>query len=129
MPLAPGLTASVTLVVDDADTALALRSGDVPMLGTPRVIALAEQATCEAIEGQLPEGRTSVGYQVQRAHLSPTPVGGTVVAEATLEQIEGRRLTFRVAVHDPRGLVAAGRVTRVIVDRARFLERSHNEGR
>jgi fluoroacetyl-CoA thioesterase len=129
MPLAPGLTASVTLVVADADTALALRSGDVPVLGTPRVIALAEQATVEAIDGKLPEGRTTVGYQVQLAHLSPTPVGGTVVAEATLEQIEGRRLTFRVAVNDSRGLVAAGRVTRVIVERARFLERSLTEGR
>ena len=97
MLLAPGLTASVTLVVDDADTALALRSGDVPVLGTPRVIALAEEATIEAIGDALPEGRTTVGYQVQLAHLTPTPVGGTVVAEATLEQVEGRRLTFRVS--------------------------------
>jgi len=129
MPLEPGRTASVTLVVDEADTALALRSGDVPVLGTPRVIALAEQATVEAIEGTLPEGRTTVGYQVQLAHLSPTPIGGTVTAEATLEQVEGRRLTFRVAVNDARGLVAAGRVTRVIVERSRFLERSQNEGR
>ncbi len=51
------------------------------------------------------------------------------MAEATLEQIEGRRLTFRVSVNDARGLVAAGRMTRVIVERARFLERSHTEGR
>jgi predicted thioesterase len=129
MPLAPGLTASVTLVVDDADTALALRSGDVPVLGTPRVIALAEEATVQAVANTLPEGRTTVGYQVQLAHLTPTPVGGTVVAEATLEQVEGRRLTFRVAVNDARGLVAAGRITRVIVERARFLERAQTEGR
>ena len=129
MPLAPGLTASVTLVVDDADTALALRSGDVPALGTPRVIALAEQASIEAIASYLPAGRTTVGYQVQLAHLTPTSVGGTVVAEATLEQVEGRRLTFRVSVNDARGLVAAGRITRVIVERARFLERAQNEGR
>jgi len=129
MLLAPGLTASVTLVVDDADTALALKSGDVPVLGTPRVIALAEQATVEAIRGELPEGRTTVGYQVQLAHLTPTAVGGTVVAEATLEQVEGRRLTFRVAVNDARGLVAAGRITRVIVERARFLEKTQTEAR
>jgi fluoroacetyl-CoA thioesterase len=129
MPLAPGLTASVTLVVDDADTALALRSGDVPVLGTPRVIALAEEATVQAVGNTLPEGRTTVGYQVQLAHLTPTPVGGTVVAEATLEQVEGRRLTFRVAVNDARGLVAAGRITRVIVERNRFLERAQTEGR
>jgi fluoroacetyl-CoA thioesterase len=129
MTLAPGLTASVTLVVADADTALALRSGDVPVLGTPRVIALAELASIEAIASDLPPGRTTVGYQVQLAHLTPTSVGGTVVAEATLEQVEGRRLTFRVSVNDARGLVAAGRITRVIVERARFLERAQNEGR
>jgi predicted thioesterase len=128
MTLAPGLTASVTLVVAEADTALALRSGDVPVLATPRVIALAEQASVEAIANELPEGRTTVGYQVQLAHLTPTPVGGTVVVEATLEQVEGRRLTFRVSVNDARGLVAAGRITRVIVERARFLERAQTEG-
>jgi len=129
MPLAPGLTASVTLVVDDADTALALGSGDVPVLGTPRVIALAEQASIVAIGNELAEGRTTVGYQVQLAHLTPTPVGGTVVAEATLEQVEGRRLTFRVSVNDARGLVAAGRITRVVVERARFIDRAQSEGR
>jgi fluoroacetyl-CoA thioesterase len=129
MQLEPGRTATVTLVVAEADTALALRSGDVPVLGTPRVIALAEQATVEALDGVLPEGRTTVGYQVQLAHLTPTPIGGTVVAEATLEQVEGRRLTFRVSVNDARGLVAAGRITRVIVERARFLERSQAEAR
>jgi fluoroacetyl-CoA thioesterase len=129
MPLAPGLTASVTLVVDDADTALALGSGDVPVLGTPRVIALAEQASIVAVGNELPEGRTTVGYQVQLAHLTPTPVGGTVVAEATLEQVEGRRLTFRVSVNDARGLVAAGRITRVVVERARFIDRAQTEGR
>ena len=128
MNLAPGLTASVTLVVAEADTALALGSGDVPVLGTPRVIALAEQASIEAITSDLPDGRTTVGYQVQLAHLTPTAVGGTVVAEATLEQVEGRRLTFLVSVNDARGLVAAGRITRVIVERARFLERAQSEG-
>jgi len=129
MPIAPGLTASVTLVVDEADTALALRSGDVPVLGTPRLIALAEEATVAAVAAELPEGRTTVGYQVQLAHLTPTAVGDTVVAEATLEQIEGRRLTFRVSVNDARGLVAAGRITRVVVERARFLERTQVEDR
>ena len=127
MPLAPGLTASVTLVVAEADTALALQSGDVPVLATPRVIALAERASIEAIAGELPAGSTTVGYQVQLAHLTPTAVGGTVVAEATLEQVEGRRLTFRVSVNDARGLVAAGRFTRVLVERARFLDRAQNE--
>jgi predicted thioesterase len=124
MPLRPGLSAAVELVVTDDDTALALRTGDVPVLATPRVVTLAEEATVQAVDGQLGDGTTSVGYRVQLDHLAPTAVGGTVRAEATLEAIEGRRLTFRVSVSDGHGLVAAGRITRVIVERARFLEKA-----
>jgi fluoroacetyl-CoA thioesterase len=124
MPLRPGLSAAVELVVTDDDTALALRTGDVPVLATPRVVTLAEEATVQAVDGELGDGTTSVGYRVQLDHLAPTAVGGTVRAEATLEAIEGRRLTFRVSVSDGHGLVAAGRITRVIVDRARFLDKA-----
>jgi predicted thioesterase len=127
MALAPGLSASVTLVVDDADTAIAIGSGDVPVLATPRLVALAEQATLEAVSHALPEGSTTVGYQVQFTHLAPTPVGSKVTAEATLQNIEGRRLTFRISAHDSRGFVAAGRITRVVVERERFLERARTE--
>lgn len=127
MPLKFGLAASVTLRVQEADTALALGSGDVPVLGTPRLVALAEQASVEAVRDEIPDTATTVGYEIQLAHLAPTAVGGQVCAEATLETIEGRRLTFRVSVTDDRGLVAAGRITRVVVERARFIERAHGE--
>jgi predicted thioesterase len=127
MPLAPGLSASITHVVEDADTAIAMGSGDVPVLATPRVVSLAEQASVEAIACELAPGVTTVGYEVQLAHLAPTAVGGKVTADATLESVEGRRLTFRVSVNDERGLVAAGRITRVIVVRDRFTERAQSE--
>ena len=127
MSLGPGLSASVSLVVEETDTALAMGSGDVPVLATPRVIALAEQASVEAVADELKPGATTVGYEVQLAHLAPTPVGGKVTAEAILESIEGRRLTFRVSVSDARGLVAAGRITRVIVMRDRFVDRAQAE--
>jgi len=65
--------------------------------------------------------------EFQLNHLSPSPVGSEVTAEATLESIEGRRLTFRVSVTDSRGLVAAGRITRVVVIRDRFIERAQSE--
>ncbi|MCZ7528089.1 MAG: thioesterase [Acidimicrobiia bacterium] len=112
------------MTVTDADTALAVGSGDVPVLATPRVVALAEQASVAAVEGQLEPGTTTVGYRVQLDHLAPTPVGGVVEAEAHLATIEGRRLTFRVSVNDGNGLVAAGRITRVVVERGRFLEKA-----
>jgi fluoroacetyl-CoA thioesterase len=124
MSLRPGLTAAVELVVTEADTALALRTGDVPVLATPRVVTLAEEASMLAIASELAEGNTSVGYRVQLDHLAPTPVGGKVRVEATLETIEGRRITFRVSVNDHHGLVAAGRITRGIVERLRVLEKA-----
>ena len=124
MTLRPGMTAAVTMSVSDADTAIALRSGDVPVLATPRVVSLAEEAAVQAVGEALAEGETTVGYRVQLDHLAPTAVGGQVDAEAMLETVEGRRLTFRVSVNDGRGLVAAGRITRVIVERSRFLEKA-----
>jgi fluoroacetyl-CoA thioesterase len=120
------MAASVTLRVEASDTATAFRSGDVPVIATPRVIALAEEATVEAVAGALPAGRTTVGSAVQLTHLAPTPIGATVTAEVVLESVEGRRLTFRVSVTDGRGLVAAGYVTRVVVERERFLERARD---
>ncbi|HEX4978976.1 MAG TPA: hotdog domain-containing protein [Acidimicrobiales bacterium] len=124
MPASQGTSASVDLVVDDDDTAAALGSGDVPVLGTPRVLALAEEACCAAIEGTLAEGETSVGMRAQLDHLAPIMVGSKVRAEATLEKVEGRRLVFTVTVSDDCGLVAAGRLTRVVVRRLDFLDKA-----
>ena len=123
MPLEPGSSASVDLTVGDDDTAIAMHSGSVPVLATPRVIALSEEACILVIDGRLAEGATTVGQRVQIDHLAPTPVGERVTAEATLEAVQGRRLTFTVSVNDDRGLVAVGRVTRVVVDTQRFLDK------
>ncbi len=124
VPLSPGLHGSAKLVVADADTAIALRSGDVLVLGTPRLIALVEEAAFGAVAEELPPGQTTVGMRVQIDHLAPTSIGSTVAAEATLEKVEGRRLTFTVSVTDSCGLVAAGKVTRVVVETERFLDKA-----
>ncbi len=100
-----------------------MKSGAVPVLATPRVIALSEEACVAVVEGRLEAGSTTVGQRVQLDHLQPTAVGNRVTAEATLETIQGRRLTFTVSVNDDRGLVAAGRITRVVVDTGRFLDK------
>lgn len=123
VPLEPGLAAAVSLRVGDADTALALHSGDVPVLATPRLIALCEEAALRAVANAVPEGHTTVGMRVQLDHLVPTAIGVRVTADATLEKVEGRRLIFTVSATDERGLVAAGKVTRVVVDVERFMEK------
>ena len=126
VPVKPGLCAEAELTVADADTAIAIRSGDVPVLATPRVVALCEEAAVKALLGELNPRETSVGMQVQLDHLAPTAVGHVVTAEATVEKVKGRRVTFTVSVTDERGLIAVGRVTRVIVDIDRFLEKTRS---
>ena len=119
--LETGMRGDAKLVVTDADTARALGSGSVDVLGSPRLVALCEEACCKALENSLDEGTTSVGMRIQFDHLQPTPVGVEVVAEAVLEKVDGRRLKFTVSASDPGGLVAAGKITRVVVDLERFM--------
>ena len=116
-----GLSARIELEVTESDTAEAFRSGTVPVLATPRLIALCEEASCQAIDGHLPPTGTSVAKRLQFDHLVPVGIGGTVWAEATLDRIEGRRLVFTLSVSEGGGLVAAGKLVRVIVDRDAFL--------
>lgn len=124
MPVRPGLSATTQLTVTDADTAIAFGSGEVPVLATPRIIALVEEAAVAAVHPSLEPGCSTVGVRVQIEHISPTPVGGVVTAEANLEKVEGRRLIFHVSARDERGLIAAGKVTRVTVDIERFLDKT-----
>jgi predicted thioesterase len=120
MPLDPGLRATFRYAVTDADTALALGSGDVAVLGTPRVLALVERATCAAVADHITADLTTVGTRVEVDHLAPTPVGATVVVDAVLEAVDGRRLTFGVRVSDDERPVATGTVVRTLVTRERF---------
>lgn len=124
MQIEPGLRGEASLVVGSGDTATAMGSGDVDVLATPRVVALCEQATVAALGAHLPAGQTTVGMRVQLDHLQPTPIGEQVEAEAVLDRVEGRRLTFTVSASDPRGIVAVGKVTRVLVELERFLAKT-----
>jgi predicted thioesterase len=149
MALATGLRATVRHVVTEADTAIQAGSGDVPVLATPRLLALAEAACVAALESQLGEGMTSVGTGVALEHRRASPVGTEVEVEAELTELNGRRLVFGfVARHvrpadggplggelgggpaggDPDGdarlVVGGGTVERIVVDRAAFLARA-----
>ncbi len=111
----------MSLTVTDTDTAEHVGSGDVPVLASPRVLALAEQAAVHAIEGGLAPGQTSVGAKAELEHSHPTFVGGTVTAEAVLLGVHGRRLEFTITVTDDDGReVASVRHERAVVPRENF---------
>lgn len=124
MPLEPGLCAEVDLTVADADTARTMCSGDVDVLGTPRILALIEEATVKAVAGHLERDETTVGTRVELSHVAPVAVGSTVKAEVTLDKVEGRRLMFTASVSDASGLVAAGKIHRAVVQLEPFLEKA-----
>lgn len=124
MPPVPGARAALDATVTDADTAVALGSGDVAVLATPRLLALAEEATVAAVAGDLHAAETTVGIAVELAHVAASPVGARLRVEAELETQNGRRLVFGVRALSGGREVATGRITRVLVDRAGFLDRA-----
>lgn len=120
-----GSSASLELTVTEADTAATIGSGDLPVLGTPRLVAWLEAATCAAVAEHLTPGSTTVGTRIDVEHLAASPVGAVVEAAATLTGVDGRVLTFEVNARDAGAdtALARGTVTRAVVDSERFLAR------
>lgn len=112
--------------VGERDTAAAVGSGVVEVLGTPVLIAWLEAATLQVVPA--PVGEVSLGVRVDVEHKSPSAVGSRVRATATLVSVDGRRLGFRVIAHElppgsqvPGRELATGLIYRVLVGHDRFL--------
>ena len=124
MDVGVGDRGGVREVVTDADTAVALGSGGLPVLATPRLLAWCEAATCRALDGRLPAGSSSVGTSVRLEHLAPSAVGEEVTVVALVATVDGRRIGFEVEATDAAGtVVGRGTVERVVVDDERFVAR------
>ena len=118
--------ATLRFTVTDTDTALSVGSGSLRVLGTPRLLAWCEAATCRAIEESLSDGATSVGTRIQLEHLVASPVGAEVEVTASTAYVDGRLHRFTVAARHLGGngkVVGTGEITRVVVDAKRFLSR------
>lgn len=117
-----GRTSTREFVVSDADTAIAVGSGSLPVLGTPVLLAWCEAVTCDVLALTAPE--TSVGTRVSIEHLAASKVGAAVMVTATVSYVDGRLVRFDVSAREPGGkLLGSGEVTRVVVDAERFLGR------
>ena len=118
-----GLKHVSTVSVSAANTALTIGSGDMEVFATPAMVALMENAAMKAVAPHLPEGSTTVGAMMETSHIKPSALGETVNAEAILEEIDGRKLTFKVTASDSKGTIGEGKHIRYIVDRERFLSK------
>lgn len=120
-----GVEATLTFTVTESDTAAAVGSGSLPVLGTPRLLAWCEATTCAAIDPTLAEGSTSVGTRVALEHLAASPVGATVEVTASSSYTDGWLVRFTVAARDVASgkVLGTGEITRVVVDAERFMSR------
>jgi predicted thioesterase len=119
----PGLTGKCEMIVKEED--LVSQLGEVPLnvLSTPRLIRLLEAAAIEAIRDHLPDDQVSLGTEIRVRHLSATPVGMKVTANALLKGVEKNRLHFLVNAYDEKEKVAEGDHERILVSKERFLEK------
>lgn len=123
MEITVGMKGEASTSVEREDTALEVGSGSLLVYATPCMVALMEGAACEAIEQAIPEGKTSVGIELNITHVSATPVGMEVRAEAEVTQVDGNTISFRLAAYDEAGLIGQGTHKRAIISSQRFLDK------
>ena len=125
MDITIGLKGEARTMAEREDTAMEVGSGSLLVYATPCMVALMEGAACDAIAEQLPEDKTSVGTSLEISHISATPVGLEVWAEAEVTAVEGSTVTFQVTAYDDAGKIGEGVHKRVIVSTQRFLDKAY----
>ena len=127
MEITVGMKGEVSTLVEREDTAAEVGSGSLLVYATPCMVALMEGAACEAIAECLGEDKTSVGTELNISHLSATPVGLEVRAEAEVTAVEGKVITFSVTAYDEAGKIGEGTHKRCIVSSQRFLDKAYSK--
>lgn len=125
MEITVGMKGEVSTLVERADTAAEVGSGNLLVYATPCMVALMEGAACEAIQEAMPEDQTTVGISLEISHLSATPVGLEVRAEAEVTAVEGKVITFTVTAFDEVGKIGEGTHKRCLVSTQRFLDKTY----
>lgn len=127
MEITVGMKAEVVTLAEREDTAKEVGSGDLLVYATPCMVALMEGAACEAIADALPDTQTTVGTMLNIEHVSATPVGLEVRAEAEVTAVEGKVITFNVTAYDEAGVIGKGTHKRVIVNSQKFLDKAYSK--
>ena len=118
-----GLKHTSEITVTDAVTAIKMGSGDMPVLATPAMMALMENAAMLAVASELPEGSTTVGGHIESSHLKPSKIGDKVSATAEVTKVDGKKIEFKVSAYSGDTLLGEGTHLRFIVDKERFMSK------
>lgn len=127
MDITIGMKGTVSTLVELEDTALEIGSGSLRVYATPCMVALMEGAACEAIADAIPEGKSTVGIELNIQHISATPVGLEVSATAEVTAVDGNVITFSLCASDEAGQIGVGTHKRAIITEQRFLDKAYNK--
>ena len=127
MEITVGMKGTATTLVEREDTAVEVGSGDLLVYAAPCMAALMEGAACEAIAEALDEDKTTVGTALNLEHLSATPVGLEVRAEAEVTAVEGKVITFEIHAFDEAGEIGKATHKRVLVNSQKFLDKAYSK--
>ena len=127
MEIVVGMTGFASTSVEREDTAYEVGSGSLLVYATPCMVALMEGAACDAISEVLPEDKTSVGTELNIKHLSATPVGMDVRAEAVVTEVDGNTISFQIIAYDESGKIGEGSHKRVVISAQRFLDKTYSK--
>jgi fluoroacetyl-CoA thioesterase len=122
-----GIKGKKTLMVDNTNTAEALKSGTLPVFATPSMIALIEETALLSVADYLKDGEATVGTKLDVSHVAATPIGMKVTCETELIEVDRRRLVFNAKVYDEVGLVGEGTHERFVIDSEKFLAKANNK--
>lgn len=127
MEITIGMKGEATVVVEREDTALEVGSGSLLVYATPCMVALMEGAACEALKGALPEDKTTVGIELELKHLSATPVGMEVRAEAEVTSVDNNIISFHIEAFDEAGKIGECNHKRAIITTQKFLDKTYSK--
>jgi len=125
MDIKIGMKGTAHNLVEREDTAAEVGSGSLLVYATPCMAALMEGAACEAIAQGLDEAETTVGIELNIQHLSATPVGLEVRAEAEVIAVDGKVITYQLQAFDESGEIGRGTHKRAVVNTQRFLDKTY----
>ena len=118
-----GLKHTSELIVEEHLTSIDMGSGDMPVLATPAMLALMENAAMIAVANKLPDGCTTVGGHIESSHVRPSKIGEKVCATAEVTNVDGKKIKFKVSAYSGETLIGEGTHLRFIVDKEKFMSK------
>lgn len=125
MTIITGMKGQAETLCEREDTAQEVGSGSLLVYATPCMAALMEAAACDAVAPGLSDEETTVGIELNIKHVSATPVGLEVRAEAEVTAVEGKIISLSLKAYDEAGLIGEGIHKRAVVNSQKFLDKTY----